>query len=599
MNQDNKNLLLAIGLSSAVLLGWNYFYGVPQLKKQQEAAALAQAQTPLSSSGQSATNGQTAAEGASVPGATSPEVALSREDALKQSKRVTLDAPRLKGSIALKGGRIDDVSLATYHETIDPKSANIVLFEPSSAPHPYYAEFGFVNGPGSSAVLPGADTEWQADKDMLTPASPVTLTFDNTQGLVFKRTISIDANYMFDVKDSVENKSAAPVTLYHYALIARKNVPPKTASNVYEGPIGVLSESGLYEKTYADVDKAVNSKIVVEGADGWIGNTDQYWGSALIPDPKEKLTWTFESYGATAKVYRSSVLGEAIQIAPGASASDEKHLFAGAKESKIIDSYADTFKIKLFDRIINWGKLYWITRPLFSLMNFLYGLIGNFGVAILGVTVVVRAVLFPLASRSFQSMAKMKLVQPQMEDIKARFPDDKQKQQQEIMDMYRREKINPVSGCLPMFIQLPIFIGLYNVFPVAIEMRHAPFFGWIKDLSVPDPTHVLNLFGLLPFDPTFLPPFLHIGVWPLIMGFTMFIQMKMNPEPTDPVQKQMFTYMPLIFTFMLGTQAAGLVIYWTWSNVLSVAQQAYISHKAGADFHLFQNLRSLFVKKAA
>ncbi len=598
--QDNKNLVLAIGLSTAVLLGWNYFYAVPQMNKQKEAAALATAASPVPSAGGTTAPATSGAPGSAPLAATALEAAIPREQALAKSPRITIDAPRVKGSIALKGARIDDVSLINYRETIDPNSPNIVLFEPSGAPNPYYAEFGFAD-PTAKTALPGADTLWSADKTTLTPDSPVTLSFDNGAGLTFKRTISIDQNYMFDVKDSVENKGAEAVSLYPYALIARRNIPVLAGYGaLHEGLVGLVGDSGIQELTYAAIEKKVAGKEVKEGTGGWLGFTDKYWAAAIVPAQDKAFAGTFAVATDGTKSYQTSaVTKDPLVIAPQATAVSQTHLFAGAKETETIDAYQAKLGVKSFDLMIDWGWFYFITKPLFRVMDYIYKLIGNFGVAILLTTVLIRAVLFPIANRSYQSMAKMKMVQPQMQAIKEKFPDDKQKQQQGIMELYKREKINPVSGCLPMLIQIPIFFALYKVILVTIEMRHAPFFGWIKDLSAPDPTSVVNLFGLLPFNPALLPSFLHIGIWPLIMGVTMFLQMKMNPEPTDPVQKQMFTYMPIIFTFMLGAFPAGLVIYWTWSNILSILQQGYISKKAGNKIELFDNLKKLFAKSPA
>jgi len=451
MTQDNKNLFLAIGLSSAVLLGWNYFYGVPQMQKQKEAAALAQ-------SGSAAPVPAAALPSAAVPGAAPVDVAVSRADALAKSPRIRLSAPRLTGSIALKGARIDDVSLVNYRETIDPKSPNIVLFEPAGAANPYYAEFGFVGAPGANGALPNAQTNWIADKDLLTPESPVTLSFDNGQGLVFTRTISVDSNYMFAVKDSVANNGAEPVTLYPYTLIARRNIPQLAGFGaLHEGLLGVVGDSRIQEITYAALEKKTNGKDVLEGTAGWLGFTDKYWASALIPSQTKPFKATFSVFGDVAKTYQTDTLGEAITLEPKTSAEVTNHLFAGAKETGTIDTYQKELGIKNFDLMIDWGWFYFITKPLFKVIDFIYKFLGNFGLAILVVTVLLRGALFPIANKSYQSMAKMKQVQPQMNEIKERFPDDKQKQQQALMELYKKEKINPVSGCLPMLIQIPIF----------------------------------------------------------------------------------------------------------------------------------------------
>ena len=335
---------------------------------------------------------------------------------------------------------------------------------------------------------------------------------------------------------------------------------------------------------------------------GWLGFTDKYWASAVIPDQNQPFTGRFSETGADQKTYQTDVLDKKGRtIDPGTSTEVTTRVFAGAKEVTAIDNYQTGLGIKNFDLMIDWGWFYFITKPLFRLIDTIYKVVGNFGVAILIVTVIIKGAFFPLANRSYLSMAKMKAVQPQMAALKERYPDDKQKQQQELMELYKREKINPVAGCLPVVIQIPVFFALYKVIFITIEMRHAPFFGWIRDLSAPDPTNVFNLFGLLPYDPTHLPGFGHylaIGVWPLLMGVSMFMQMKMNPEPPDPVQKQMFSWMPVIFTFMLGTFPAGLVIYWTWNNTLSVIQQSMIMRRAGVKIELWDNLRKLFSRKA-
>jgi YidC/Oxa1 family membrane protein insertase len=438
----------------------------------------------------------------------------------------------------------------------------------------------------------------------------VTLTFDNGQGLVFRRAISIDERAMFTVKDTVENRGAAPVTLYPYGLVSRYGKPATLGYYVlHEGLIGVLGDQGLQEWTYDNVDKAeavpgqnTRGKTWNGVTGGFIGITDKYWAAAVVPDQAQPYTGSFTSrQDATSRVYQANMLGDARALQPGTTTEVTNRLFAGAKEVAVVDGYQQSLSIKNFDLMIDWGWFYFITKPLFTVLDFFYRLFGNFGVSILIVTVLLKLLFFPLASKSYASMAKMKAVQPEMVAIRERYADDKMKQQQALMELYKKEKINPVAGCWPVLIQIPVFFALYKVLFVTIEMRHAPFFGWIQDLAAPDPTSIFNLFGLLPYNPGAVPvlgPFLVLGVWPLIMGVTMWLQMKMNPEPPDPVQKQVFAWMPIIFTFMLGSFPAGLVIYWAWNNALSIAQQYFIMRKNGVKVELWDNLRGTFAKKA-
>ena len=597
-SEDSRNLILAIVLSVLVLIGWNYFYA-PQLQKDHVAA------TPPA---QTQTQAQTAPPGsapASVNGASAPQVEpasdtslRTRAEALALSPRVTIDTPALAGSIALKGGLIDDLKLKAYRETIDPKSPLITLFSPPGGPAPYWAESGFVTD-AKGVKTPNYATLWSADATTLGVGKPVTLTWDNGAGLTFKRIIAVDEHYMFTIADSVENSGAQPVSLRPYALILRRGKPDVAGYSVlHEGFVGVIGDSGVKEVTYSGIDKESGKVLTYNGDGGWLGFTDKYWASAIIPGQSEPVEARFSASGAAQpEDYQTDFLGPPSEVAPGGSVADVTHLFAGAKEVAIINGYEASLGIKKFDLMIDWGWFYFITKPMFRLIDFIYHYVGNFGVAILIVTVLVKAVFFPLANQSYRSMAKMKLIQPKIAALKELYPDDRQKQQQAQMELFKKEGVNPVAGCLPMVVQIPVFFALYKVIFITIEMRHAPFFGWIKDLSAPDPTNIFTLFGLIPFDPTVLPVFghfLHLGIWPVIMGISMFFQMKMNPEPTDPVQKTMFTYMPLIFTFMLGSFPAGLVIYWTWNNTLTILQQSIIMKRAGVKIELFDNLRKLF-----
>src|SRR5215467_7729308 len=455
----------------------------------------------------------------------------------------------------------------------------------------------------SNIKVPGAETVWQQQgAGELGIGHPVTLTWDNGEGLEFRRTISVDDKYMFSVRDDVVNRGTAGVTLYPYALISRHGTPPTLGYYIlFEGLIGVLGDK-LQEVKYADVEKAKVQEFK-DVKNGWLGFTDKYWAAVLVPEVNDRFDAKMTSGTiGTLKTYQTDYLLDARSIAPGATASATARLFAGAKEVATVNGYERDLGLNRFKLLIDWGMFWFITQPMFAVIDYFFHLVGNFGVAILIVTVLIKLAFFPLANKSYASMAKMKAVQPQLAALRERYPDDKVKQQQEMMELYKREKINPVAGCLPIAIQIPVFFSLYKVLFVTIEMRHAPFYGWIKDLSAPDPTNVFTLFGLIPWNPTAAPVFGHflaLGIWPLIMGVSMFLQMKMNPEPADPVQKSMFAWMPVIFTFMLGTFPAGLVIYWTWNNTLTVIQQYYIMTKAGVKVELWDNLKGLFPKKSS
>jgi YidC/Oxa1 family membrane protein insertase len=618
---DSRNTILAVILSGLVLIGWQYFYNVPQMEKQRAAQqAQSELAKPAPQPGGTPTQtttpqtGATPAPSASAPATNQPAsvAPISRDAAIAAVPRVKIDTPRLSGSISLKGARIDDLSLVQFRETVDPSSPAIVLYSPSGTAEPYYAEFGWVPAAGSTVKLPDRDTMWQQESTgSLTPSSPVTLKYDNGDGLTFRRTISIDDRYLFSIKDDVTNIGNAPVTLYPFALISRHGTPQVAGYYIlHEGLIGYLGDQGLQEYGYKKIDdaKAVSFKVT----NGWLGITDKYWASALLPDTNAQLQARFSSnLVGTIRTYQTDYLQYPQAIAIGGTASANARLFAGAKEASVVGinfpfaglgGYNKQLGLNHFDLLIDWGWFYFITKPMFLALDFFFRLVGNFGVSILLVTVLVKLLFFPLANKSYASMAKMKSVQPQLQALKERYPDDKVKQQQEMMEIYKKEKINPIAGCLPVALQIPVFFSLYKVLFVTIEMRHAPFFGWIKDLSAPDPTNLFNLFGLLPFDPTHVPLFgyyLVLGVWPIIMGITMWFQMKLNPTPPDPTQKMIFDWMPLIFTFMLAGFPAGLVIYWAWNNLLSVLQQSFIMRRNGVKVELFDNLRATFAWKKA
>ena len=617
---DQKNTILAIVLSAIVLIAWQYFVGMPQMDKQrQEAQLKAQQQqqaqqipapqpgAPATQPGAPAQPGAVPAPQAGappVPGQTPgvPRQAVTREAVIAASPRIAIETPKLGGSVSLRGGRLDDLTLTQYRETVDPKSPPIVLLSPSSSPHPFYAQFGWTTGPGQTLKLPDDTTVWrQQGSGTLGVGRPVTLTYDNGEGLEFRRVISVDDKYMFTVDDQVINKSASPISLNPYGLISRHGTPKIEGFFIlHEGLIGVMGDKGLEEVTYSTIEdkKAINYKTT----NAWFGITDKYWAATLIPDPKAALNIRFSS-GAlgTQKTYQTDYFGDAQTIAPGATAAHITRLFAGAKEIAVVDGYDKELKLNRFELLIDWGWFHFITKPMFIVMDWIYLRVGNFGLAILIVTVLIKLVFFPLANKSYASMAKMKAVQPEMMMIRERYADDKVKQQQALMELYKKEKINPLAGCLPILIQVPVFFALYKVLFITIEMRHAPFYGWIKDLAAPDPTNLFSLFGLLPEPTAYLGvaigSFFHLGIWPIVMGITMWFQMKLNPAPPDPTQKMIFDWMPLIFTFMLASFSAGLVIYWAWNNTLSVLQQSFIMRKHGAKIELGDNIKELFGMK--
>lgn len=597
MDENTKNYIMAIVLSIIVLIGWQLFYAGPKLQEEQERRkAIEKVQAEQ----------QKAAEAAGLkPGEIKNQAIVTakdgriniirtrpRDDVIKDSPRVKIDTETVRGSIALKGGRIDDLVLKNYHETVDKSSPEIVLLSPSGTQNPYYVEYGWV-GSDAKVKVPGPDSVWIAETSgALSENNPVTLKWKNGQGLTFVRTISLDEDYMFQVERSVENNSGAPVDLFPFSVVARHGTPETSGFYIlHEGLVGVMGEEeGLQEVDYDDIldDKLQSFK----SKSGWIGITDKYWAAVLIPDQKLNYEARFSGRSDGGRdYYQTDLLLDGVTIPKGGSHKVKSHLFAGAKKASLIDHYGESLKIEKFDLLIDWGWLYFITKPIFLLLDYFYKLVGNFGIAIMIVTVIIKLIFFPLNNKSYKSMTKMKLLQPEMERIKERYSDDRMKQQEAMMDLYRKEKVNPMSGCLPILFQIPVFFALYKVLYGTLEMRHAPFFGWIQDLSAKDPTTIFNLFGLLPFTP---PDFLTLGIWPILMGISMWMQMRLNPQPTDEIQKAMFAWMPLVFTFILAPFAAGLVIYWTWNNVLTIVQQSYIMHSQGAKIELWDNIKDSF-----
>jgi len=554
---ENKNVFIAIALSMSVLLFWSAFVDTPKLvEKQNQKVLNSQTKNKIPDNGIMP----------NVDG-TIVEKNMSRKDSLKKTNRILLENKKIKGSISLEGAVIDDLSFKNYK--VDIQSDDIVQFlNPRETKNGYFAETGWASI-GNKIKVPTSKSIWNVvGNKVLSVNSPITLEWNNGSNLIFQKKIEIDDNYLFKINQQVINNSSEQVELYPYAQLTRKNIPEdlKGFYILHEGFIAVLDEE-LKEDDYDDIEE---KKIVREADKGWIGITDKYWMTALIPERNEKFKSTFLYQDA----YKANfLLNNPRVIAPSAKVSNEIKIFVAAKEVQTIDAYAEKENIEKLDLIIDWGWFYFFTKPLFFAVDYLFKLTGNFGIAIVLITIMIRLVFFPLASYSFKSMAKMKALQPEMARLKDIHKDDKVKLQQAIMSLYKKEQINPASGCLPVLIQIPFFFAIYKMLFISLEMRHQPFFGWIKDLSASDPTTIFNFFGLLPFTP---PSFLIIGIWPILMGLTMWVQQKLNPAPTDPIQAKIFMFFPIFLTVILASFPSGLVVYWTVNNVLTIAQQWFI-----------------------
>ncbi len=576
---DQRNLALAIVLSLIIILGFQFFI-MPPLEQVSPAVQGEALDTPSQPESDIPT-----------PPAGDREIdreadlAVARSEIIESTERVRIASPTLSGSIALAGGRIDDLLLTQYRKSLDPKSPQIVLLTPPGTALPYFTDFGWT-ATDSTIRLPDRDTPWVADGDSLAPGRPVTLTWDNGQGLVFRRSFAMDDHYMFTITQQVENQGEAPVVLSPYGLISRTGTPDILGFYIlHEGLIGVFG-GALKEVDYDDLrsDRREERIQAQSTTGGWIGITDKYWMTALVPDQKKPVDTRFVYSDPGGKDrYQTDYLYEPVTIEPGAASVVTSRLFAGAKKFLPLKDYQDNLGIERFIWTIDWGWFWFLTIPLFYALVWFAEQTGNFGVAILLVTVVIKLLFFPLANKSYVSMAKMKKLAPKINELKERFGEDKQRMNQEMMALYKQEGANPMAGCLPILLQIPVFFALYKVMFVTIEMRHAPFFGWIQDLSAQDPTSILNLFGLLPWGVPELGLFnvINLGVWPILMGITMFLQQRLNPQPTDPTQAKIFFWMPIIFTFLLATFPAGLVIYWTWNNFLTILQQAFIMKRNG------------------
>ena len=547
---EQKNLLLAIVASLIILLIFQYLF--PTERKMIEENVEAENQIK------------------EVP----QEKILDREEIVKNNKRIYFsESSRIKGSISLLGARFDDVILKDYKDTIKPESRQVTLLSPNNTLNPYFVELGWMSQ--ENINLPNKSSEWQLiEGKELGPENRITIKWVSPEGIEFFRKIEVDKDYLITVEQKVTNISNKDISLTQYGRINRTGTPKTSGFYIlHEGPIAVLNER-LIEIDYDDIIEEGSKSIISKG--GWVGITDKYWLAALIPDQRSRIEGGFKAVLKNIERYQAQYTSNEIVLEKGETASVKSNVFIGAKEVDLLDKYSNQLSIEMFDRAVDFGWFYVITKPLFLLLHKLSDLLGNVGLSILALTVLIRIVLFPLANKSFKSMSRMKILTPKMTEIRERYKTDKLKMQQEIMALYKSEKVNPLSGCLPILIQIPIFFALYKVLFVTLETRHAPFYGWVKDLSAPDPTTIFNLFGLFNFMP---PSFLMIGAWPLLMALTMYLQQKLNPAPPDPLQAKIMSFLPLMFLFLFATFPAGLVIYWTWNNILSIGQQWIIMKK--------------------
>ncbi|MDP7182862.1 MAG: membrane protein insertase YidC [Alphaproteobacteria bacterium] len=583
---EQRNLFMAIVLSLLILVGFEYFFSPPPpirdttVSQEEGDRDMAPEAPVLESGGGDITPVPSSVQPTTSLTEKSKHFSVTREKALSESGRVRIETSQLVGSLALTGARIDDLILIKYREALSQESPSIHLLSPPGGPNAYFARHGWwTAGPKGGGVVPDGKTVWRlSGGKVLSPGSPVTLSWDNGQGLVFSKTFEVDDNFMFTVIQKVENRGQKEVSLYPYGLISRAGTPSTLGFYIlHEGPLGVF-DGTLKEVDYDELQE--DHKISQTTTGGWLGITDKYWLVALAPGQGNPVDTNFKYTNVNGQDrYQTDYLGRKYVLAPGSNAEVSSNFFAGAKVVELLDTYATTYGIDRFDLSVDFGWFYFLTKPIFYALNFFNQIFGNFGLGILALTVAFRLLMYPLANKSFRSMNAMKKLHPRITELRERFEQDKARMNQEMMALYKREKVNPAGGCLPMLVQIPIFFALYKVLFVSIEMRQAPFYGWITDLSAPDPTSIFNLFGLLPFDP---PSFLHIGVWPILMGLTMYLQQKLNPPPADPIQAKIFQFLPLIFTALLANFPAGLVIYWAWNNVLSIGQQWFIMRKMDA-----------------
>lgn len=572
MDDNKRNMITAILLSAAILLGWNFvsekFFPTPKKPDVTTTVAGPNGAAPAAVPGQPA-----ALPAPGVPAPNAAQTIRPVEAVLGEGNRIPIETPAIKGSINLVGARIDDITLSKYRQTIKKDSPPVRLFAPAGTKAAYFASIGWS---AQGVVVPGPGTVWTATGTKLTPSTPVTLSWANGGGQTFRIEYSIDNDYLITAKQTIANTGTAPVAVRSGTYIDRTGKPTdpheQDSWTIHVGPTGYLDGKSNFTN-YGELEEATNNTVSYTAA-GWLGFTDKYWLAAVIPAKGEKVSAAFNALPGGA--YRAAFARDLVEVAPGKQITTTSRVFAGAKEVSTLSHYQDDQGITRLSNAIDWGWFEFFEVPIFRLLDWLFRMVGNFGVAIMVLTLIIRALMFPIAQRQFGSMAQMRLVQPKMKALQERYKDDKPKQQQELMKLYKDEKINPLAGCLPIVIQIPIFYALYKVLMLTIEMRHQPFILWIKDLSAPDPLHILNLFGLLPFTP---PSILSIGILAVILGITMFLQFRLNPQATDPVQQQVFKIMPWLFMFIMAPFAAGLLLYWITNNCLSIAQQQWMYRK--------------------
>jgi YidC/Oxa1 family membrane protein insertase len=566
MSPENRNLILAMAVSMAILVLWQSFFIEPQMQAEQQAQMQSQ-QLNLDGTpqlDQIERNGQLQLE---LP-----------ERPLEDVPRITISGPLLEGSLTSRGARIDDLLLKNYRVSLDEESENVRLFNRVSSQNPYFSEFGWVSQ-APDQPMPSAKTVWTLLDSELTPQKPARLSWDNGNGLTFLRTIRLNDDYLITINDTITSNLDTSISLNPYGLVRRTGTPATQGMWIlHEGLLGVFDNT-LKEWTYSELqdDNQAGFNYDSEEQGGWAGITDKYWLSAIMPQQSETVKFSMRALPGSEDRYQADFLGKAIIVPAGGEVNWSGYLFAGAKKVDLLDKYEEKLGVSQFDLAIDFGWFYFLTKPFFYAITYFNGLLGNFGLAVIAFTILVRLVLFPLANKSYRSMGKMRELAPKIQQLRESVGDDRTKMNQEMMALYKKEKVNPAAGCLPILLQIPVFFALYKVLYVSIEMRHAPFYGWISDLSAIDPTSLFNLFGLLPYSVDFLPSFLSIGLWPVLMGITMSLQMRLNPPPPDPIQAKIFQYMPIFFTFLLATFPAGLVIYWTWNNLLSILQQWWIT----------------------
>ena len=560
---EGRNVIIAIALSLSVILFWEAFMTVPKKELQNNST---------SQSKQFKEENDNNKDDSIAPSINEIKIpkSVSRNESIESVQRIKINNEKIEGSISLKGGIIDDVSFKNYKQSLE-KNDNVVFLNPKQTIDGYFVETGWTSV-GNKIKVPNINSNWKVKgNNILSPDKPVILEWNNQEGLIFRKKINLDKKYLFNIDQEVQNNTSQTIQLYPYAQITRNKKPDDLMGFyiLHEGFIGVFDEE-LKEDDYDDVE---DKKIVREAGSGWLGITDKYWVTAIVPPKNENFKSTF----LFKNTYKANyILNDPINLAPSTKKNNQVRLFVAAKEVNTIDGYAESQNIEKFDLVIDWGWFYFFTKPLFFLIDYLFKMTGNFGVAIILITAAIRIIFFPLANYSFRSMAKMKALQPEMMRLKELHKEDKVKLQQGIMALYKKEKVNPASGCLPILIQIPFFFAIYKMLYISLEMRHQPFFGWIKDLSAQDPTSIFNLFGLIPWDP---PGFLIIGIWPILMGLTMYLQQKLNPAPTDPIQAKIFMFFPLFLTIILAPFPSGLVVYWTVNNILTIAQQWVIMRR--------------------